>query len=206
MNILSTSYSIHPINTLSPSLQLLNIHTLSRLLNHIHINTSSRSLHLIKRHPHLLKLLHINRLRFQFFGAFPRFLSSICAFSRCLEHVGAPPWWFEVMIGAPPWTAVSVRRRFLDRWDEFLQMADVIGIKLEIAVVSSFDPKRFVFLFAKLPKLLPVTHINHFIRCALEFLLNKLFILIVKMQINIYNLLLTYWSVKQKRVDKLTMI
>ncbi|KAJ9536461.1 hypothetical protein OSB04_un000369 [Centaurea solstitialis] len=41
-------------------------------------------------------------------GCFPGFYSPIGALSRGLEHIGAPPWGIEVVVGTPPGAAVAV--------------------------------------------------------------------------------------------------
>ncbi|KAJ9538956.1 hypothetical protein OSB04_031689 [Centaurea solstitialis] len=40
-------------------------------------------------------------------GCFPGFFSPIGALSRGLEHIGAPPWGIEVVVGTPPGAAVA---------------------------------------------------------------------------------------------------
>ncbi|KAJ9540141.1 hypothetical protein OSB04_026647 [Centaurea solstitialis] len=40
-------------------------------------------------------------------GYFPGFFSPIGALSRGLEHIGAPPWGIEVVVGTPPGAAVA---------------------------------------------------------------------------------------------------
>jgi hypothetical protein len=50
-------------------------------------------------------------------------------------------------------------------------MPQILRIHLQITVITPFEPQRFIFLLAQLPKLLAMRTVNYFISSSLQEIL-----------------------------------
>lgn len=82
-------------------------------------------------------------------STFPRLLQSICTFPRLLYSINTSSWLFSTICTFP--RPISIQRYLFQRGYELSKVPYVLWVELQIAMSTSFQPKRLIFFFAQVP-------------------------------------------------------